>query len=229
MDSKNQFEDLGFSKVDYAREERTGFPEVIFGKGKTVDQVRQIVERLMNAHGKALVTLATEEMALAVQEDFPEAVYNPTSRLITLGEPSVRFAGKVLVLCAGTSDLPVAEEAAGTARWMGCEVEKIYDVGVAGIDRLLAYRDKLQEANVLIVVAGMEGALASVVGGMVRRPVVAVPTSVGYGAHFQGLTPLLSMLTSCAAGVTVVNIDNGFGAGYQAAIIQQLVTEAGAR
>jgi len=229
MDSLNEFEDLGFSKVDYGREARTGFPEVVFGKGKTVPQVRIIVERLMQAHGKALVTLATEEMASAVQEDFPQAAYDPISRLITLGEPAVHFSGKVLVLCAGTSDLPVAEEAAGTARWMGCDVEKIYDVGVAGIDRLLAYRDKLREASVLIVVAGMEGALASVVGGMVRRPVIAVPTSVGYGAHFQGLTPLLSMLTSCAAGVTVVNIDNGFGAGYQAAIIQQLVMEAGAQ
>ncbi|GGD90568.1 nickel pincer cofactor biosynthesis protein LarB [Paenibacillus nasutitermitis] len=227
MDSLNEFEDLGFSKVDYGREARTGFPEVVFGQGKTVPQVRAIVERLMQAHGKALVTLATEEMASAVREDFSDAAYNPASRLITVGEPSVRFPGKVLVLCAGTSDVPVAEEAAGTAQWMGCEVEKIYDVGVAGIDRLLAYRDKLREANVLIVVAGMEGALASVVGGMVRRPVIAVPTSVGYGAHFQGLTPLLSMLTSCAAGVTVVNIDNGFGAGYQAAIILQLVMEAG--
>jgi NCAIR mutase (PurE)-related protein len=132
----------------------------------------------------------------------------------------------VAVACAGTADLPVAEEAARTAEWMGCQVERIYDVGVAGIDRVLAQKEKLQAANVVIVVAGMEGALASVIGGMVRRPVIAVPTSVGYGAHFQGLTPLLGMLTSCAAGVTVVNIDNGFGAGYSAAIIQQLLVEA---
>lgn len=229
MGSMNQFEDLGFSKVDYAREARTGCPEVIFGKGKTAAQVAAIFERLMKAHGKALVTLATEEMARAVKQDFPDACYDPVSRLISLGRSAERFAGKVLVLCAGTSDLPVAEEAAGTAEWMGCRVEKIYDVGVAGIDRLLAYRDKLQEANVLVVVAGMEGALASVVGGMVRRPVIAVPTSIGYGAHFHGLTPLLSMLTSCAAGVSVVNIDNGFGAGYQAAIIQRLAMEAGAK
>lgn len=229
MDSMNQFEDLGFSKVDYAREARTGNPEVIFGKGKTPSQVSIIFGRLMNAHGKALVTLATEEMAQDVKKDFPDASYDPVSRLIRLGQSAERFPGKVFVLCAGTSDLPVAEEAAGTAEWLGCQVEKIYDVGVAGIDRLLAYREKLQEANVLIVVAGMEGALPSVVGGLVRRPVIAVPTSIGYGAHFHGLTPLLSMLTSCAAGVSVVNIDNGFGAGYQAATIQRLVMEAGAK
>ncbi|MFC4768083.1 nickel pincer cofactor biosynthesis protein LarB [Effusibacillus consociatus] len=221
-----EFEDLGFCKVDIGREERTGYPEVIFGHGKTVSQVREIFHRLMEVHGRAMVTRATEEMAVAVQADFPDAVYDSVSRLLTCGESARRFPGKVLVLCAGTSDLPVAEEAAGTAEWMGCQVERIYDVGVAGIDRLLAYRDKLREAQVLIVVAGMEGALASVVGGLVRRPVIAVPTSVGYGAHFQGLTPLLSMMTSCAAGVTVVNIDNGFGAGYSAAIIQQLVMEA---
>src|SRR4051812_23407461 len=165
MDS---FEDLGFSKVDYAREARTGFPEVIFGKGKTVSQVKAIFERLASVHGRALVTLATDEMAEAVLADYPHAVYDPVARLIRVGEPADRLPGKVLVLCAGTSDMPVAEEAAGTAEWLGCEVEKIYDVGVAGIDRLLAYRGKLQEANVLIVVAGMEGALPSVVGGMVR-------------------------------------------------------------
>ncbi len=221
-----EFEDLGFSKVDIGREARIGYPEVIFGQGKTVPQVRAIFQRLMQAHGRAMVTRATQEMADAVQADFSAAVYDPVSRLLTCGQSARKFPGKVLVLCAGTADLPVAEEAAGTAAWMGCQVERIYDVGVAGIDRLLAYREKLREARVVIVVAGMEGALASVVGGMVRRPVIAVPTSVGYGAHFQGLAPLLSMLSSCAAGVTVVNIDNGFGAGYSAAMIQQLVMEA---
>jgi NCAIR mutase (PurE)-related protein len=220
------FEDLGFSKVDIGREERTGYPEVIFGQGKTTGQIREIFKCLMQAHGRVMVTRATEEMAQAVKADFADSVYDPVSRLLTCGESSRKYPGKVLVLCAGTADLPVAQEAAGTAEWMGCQVDRIYDVGVAGIDRLLAYRDKLREARVLIVVAGMEGALASVVGGMVRRPVIAVPTSVGYGAHFQGLTPLLSMMTSCAAGVSVVNIDNGFGAGYLAAIIQQLVVEA---
>lgn len=221
-----KFEDMGFCKVDLGREARTGHPEVIFGQGKTVRQVREIFGRLMKAHGRAMVTRATPEMADAVKADYPDAAYDPVSRLLSCGRAPCRYPGAVLVLCAGTADLPVAEEAAGTAEWMGCRVERIYDVGVAGIDRLLAYRDTLREANVLIVVAGMEGALPSVVGGMVRRPVIAVPTSVGYGAHLQGLTPLLSMLTSCAAGMTVVNIDNGFGAGYAAAKIQQLVVEA---
>lgn len=220
------FEDLGFSKVDLEREKRTGYPEVIFGQGKTVDQVRSIFGSLVAAHGRAMVTRATKDMAESIQGVFPEAIYRPASRILTWGNSIRKYPGKVSVLCAGTADLQVAEEAADTAEWMGCRVERIYDVGVAGIDRLLAFRDTIREAQVVIAVAGMEGALASVVGGMVRRPVIAVPTSVGYGAHFQGLTPLLSMLTSCAAGVTVVNIDNGFGAGYSAAMIQQLVLEA---
>jgi len=225
-DSMKKYEDMGFCKLDLDREARTGQPEVIFGQGKTVRQVREIFGRLMKAHGRAMATRATLEMADAVKVDYPDAAYDPVSRLLCCGRAPRRFPGKVLVLCAGTSDIPVAEEAAGTAEWMGCRVERIYDVGVAGIDRLLAHREALKEAGVLIVVAGMEGALPSVVGGMVRRPVIAVPTSVGYGAHFQGLAPLLSMLTSCAAGVTVVNIDNGFGAGCAAAKILQLVMEA---
>lgn len=223
----NTFEDMGFSKVDIGRAERTGYPEVIFGQGKTVGQVKAIFDRLVQSHDRAMVTRATEEMAEEIKKVYPDAVFNPVSRIITRGECPQKYKGTVMVLCAGTSDLPIAEEAAETAAWMGCQVERIYDVGVAGIDRLLAYREKIREANVLIVVAGMEGALASVIGGMVRRPVIAVPTSIGYGAHMQGLTPLLGMLTSCAAGVTVVNIDNGFGAGYSAAIMQQLVSEAG--
>ncbi len=220
------FDDLGFSKVDLDRAERTGFPEVIFGQGKTVEQVRAIFARLMQAHGRAMATRVTLEMAQSVQEDFPDAHYDAATRLLTCGEAEKRFSGQVLVLSAGTSDLPVAEEAARTAEWMGCEVRRVYDVGVAGIDRLLAYRDAIQEARVIIVVAGMEGALASVVGGLARCPVIAVPTSIGYGAHMQGLTPLLSMLTSCASGVTVVNIDNGFGAGYSAAVMQRTTWEA---
>lgn len=224
-ETRNSFEDLGFCKIDLDREARTGYPEVVFGQGKTAAQVRDIFSRLMKAHGRAMVTRATEEMAVAVRADFPEARYDLVSKLLTGGASTRHYPGFVAVASAGTADLPVAEEAAGTAEWMGCRVERIFDVGVAGIDRLLAYRERLQQANVIIVVAGMEGALASVVGGMVRRPVIAVPTSVGYGAHFGGLTPLLSMMTSCAAGVTVVNIDNGFGAGYSAAIIQQLVAE----
>ena len=146
--------------------------------------------------------------------------------MIRYGQPPVRYPGNVVVVSGGTSDMPIAEEAADTAEWLGCEVERIYDVGVAGIDRLLAQRERLYQANVVIAVAGMEGALPSVVGGLVRRPVIAVPTSIGYGAHLQGLTPMLAMMSSCAAGVTVVNIDNGFGAGYYAASIQRLVWEA---
>jgi NCAIR mutase (PurE)-related protein len=219
------FEDLGFVKIDYAREARTGFPEVIFGRGKTPEQVRVIFSRIYQKHGKAMVTQANEKMAELVQQDVPDAVYDPMSRLITIGNREKRFAGRVAVLSAGTADLPVAEEAAQTAEWMGNEVDRIYDVGVAGIDRLLAQRERIQAASIVIVVAGMEGALASVVGGLVRRPVIAVPTSVGYGAHFSGLTPLLSMLTSCAAGVTVVNIDNGFGAAVAASMIQQAIQE----
>jgi NCAIR mutase (PurE)-related protein len=223
------FEDLGFGKVDYARESRTGYPEVIFGQGKTPEQVQAIFARLYEKHGKVMVTRANERMAEMVQAIVPEAVYDPMSRLLTAGNCERRFAGKVAVLSAGTADLPVAEEAARTAEWMGNEVDRIYDVGVAGIDRLLAQRERIREASVVIVVAGMEGALASVIGGLVRRPVIAVPTSVGYGAHFSGLTPLLSMLTSCAAGVTVVNIDNGFGAAYAASMIQQAIVEGAKR
>ena len=223
----SSFEDMGFCKLDTDRERRTGFPEVVFGAGKTTEQIITIMSRLIENHGKAMVTRVSPEAAEAIKEQYPEAHYQETAQLITVGAPKRLFSGKVSVVSAGTSDMKVAEEAACTAEWMGCEVERIYDVGVAGIDRLLAHRERIQQANVVIVVAGMEGALASVVGGMVRRPVIAVPTSVGYGAHFQGLTPLLSMMTSCAAGITVVNIDNGFGAGYNAAVIQQLVAEAG--
>lgn len=223
------FEDLAFCKLDVAREERTGFPEIVFGLGKTADQVEAIFSRLVEVHGRALVTRATQEMADRVRMLRPEARYDAVSRLIRYGESSVRLPGKVAVLTGGTSDIPVAEEAAGTAEWMGCEVDRLYDVGVAGIDRLLAHRERIREASVVIAVAGMEGALASVVGGLVRRPVIAVPTSVGYGANLQGVTTMLAMLTSCASGVTVVNIDNGFGAAYQAATILQLVMEASAR
>jgi len=221
----NEFEDLGFCKLDVGRNERTGHPEVVFGMGKTEDQVDMIFSRLVEVHGRALVTRATPEMAVRVNATYPEAEYDEVSRLISLGKPTRNLLGKVAVLTAGTSDIPVAEEAAKTAEWMGCEVDRIYDVGVAGIERLLSQKDRIREASVVIAVAGMEGALVSVVGGLVRRPVIAVPTSVGYGANLQGITTLLAMMTSCAAGVTVVNIDNGFGAGFQAAMILQLVSE----
>ncbi|WP_243355890.1 nickel pincer cofactor biosynthesis protein LarB [Bacillus litorisediminis] len=219
------FTDLGFCKVDIDRERRTGYPEVIYGEGKTADQITAIMGKLIESHGKVMVTRLEKEKAADVLKEYPHANYDSVSRILVYGSPSRKYSGEVIVLCAGTSDLPVAEEAAVTAEWMGCRVKKLYDVGVAGIDRLLSYREEIANASVLIVVAGMEGALPSVVGGMVSRPVIAVPTSVGYGAHLQGLTPLLAMLTSCASGVSVVNIDNGFGAAYQAALILKLVSE----
>lgn len=222
----SSFEELGFCKLDTDREQRTGFPEVVFGAGKTKEQIVVIVTRLIEKHGRVMVTRLAPNVADELMLLFPDAVYQSIPQIFTYGTAKRLFIGKVTVLSGGTSDMPVAEEAAITAEWMGCKVERIYDVGVAGIDRLLAFRENIQSANVVIVVAGMEGALASVVGGLVRRPVIAVPTSVGYGCHFEGLTPLLSMMTSCAAGISVVNIDNGFGAGYNAAIIQQLVAEA---
>ncbi|RSL33503.1 nickel pincer cofactor biosynthesis protein LarB [Salibacterium salarium] len=220
-----EFEDLDFCKVDIDREKRTGYPEVIYGEGKSVENISQIMGKLIDHHGKVMVTRLSQEKADLLTKEYPLAAYDATSRILSYGGPERRYAGEVMVLCAGTSDLFVGEEAALTAEWMGCSVKRVYDVGVAGIDRLLAHREEITKASVLIVVAGMEGALPSVVGGMVRRPVIAVPTSVGYGAHLEGLTPLLSMLTSCASGMSVVNIDNGFGAAYQASLILQLASE----
>lgn len=222
----SSFEDLGFCKLDIDREERTGFPEVVFGAGKTIEQIETIVGRLMAHHNRALVTRLTPEKGEDLAAMIPGTVFHETAGLLQYGEAETRLPGHIAVLCGGTSDIPVAEEAALTAEWMGCRVQRIYDVGVAGIDRLLAYREEIRRAHVVIVVAGMEGALVSVVGGMVRRPVVAVPTSVGYGAHMQGVTPMLAMMTSCATGVAVMNIDNGFGAACYASTILQLVKEA---
>jgi hypothetical protein len=217
------YENLEFARIDTHRALRTGFPEVVFCQGKTPEQVLAILERLGNRHRKVLATRASPELASMVMERFPRTRYHEAARILVLGEsepesetPQDRY---VLVVAAGTSDLPVAEEAAVTASEMGSRVERLYDVGVAGLHRLLSQSEKLFAANVLVVVAGMEGALPSVVGGLVSRPVIAVPTSVGYGAHFGGLAPLLTMLNSCAPGVAVVNIDNGFGAGYLAHLI----------
>ena len=215
------FEDLGFAKVDHHREIRTGFPEVIYCGGKTREQVIEIARRILARHRVALATRCCPEMYDAANAVFPKVTWHEAARVLVIGRPprpSPR-AKPVAVVTAGTADVPVAEEAAVTAETMGCRVERIYDVGVAGLHRLLRYRDKLYEARVIIVVAGMEGALASVVGGLVSSPVIAVPTSVGYGASFEGLSALLAMLNSCAAGVVVVNIDNGFGAGYFAAVL----------
>ncbi len=218
------FEDLGFAKVDHHRAIRTGMPEVIFGAGKTVDQIVEISQRLAARGQDVLITRLGAEEARQVQVHLPDLVYHPVGRIAvwrkTEPSPNPR-RGSVLVVAAGTADLPVAEEAAVTAEALGNKVERLHDVGVAGIHRLLAHVERLRRAVVLIVVAGMEGALPSVVAGLVDRPVIAVPTSVGYGASFRGLAALLAMLNSCAAGVTVVNIDNGFGAAVAANLINR--------
>ena len=222
------YEDLGFAKVDHHRSLRKGFPEVIFCPGKTLEQIVDIVGRLAASGDIVLATRAEPAVYEAVRRAFPYAEYHAAARAVVLRhERAFDPVGCIGVVSAGTADLPVAEEAALTAELMGGRVERIYDVGVAGLHRLLDSRDKLFQARVLVVVAGMEGALASVVGGLVPSPVIAVPTSIGYGAHFGGLAPLLTMLNSCATGVAVVNIDNGFGAGYMAALINR-VGEGGA-
>ena len=218
------FEDLGFAKVDHHRAERCGFPEVIFCPGKSAGQVRDIAERLLAAGGPVLATRADREVAQALEELDPRAVHHEAARAVVIEpEPRGELVGMVAVLSAGTADIPVAEEARVTANLLGAEARSFYDVGVAGLHRLLRYQEELTQANALVVVAGMEGALASVVGGLVEAPVIAVPTSVGYGASFGGLAPLLTMLNSCAAGVAVVNIDNGFGAGYLAGLINRAI------
>ena len=218
------FEDLGFSKIDHHRQLRTGFPEVIFCQGKTVEHVKQISERILAAGHPLLATRATPDMYEAVKAIQPAARYNDLGRTISVSQSEEEGAPGILVVSAGTSDLPVAEEAAETVLMMGNSPERLYDVGVAGLHRLISNHEKLLTARVIIVVAGMEGALPSVVGGLVDCPVIAVPTSIGYGASFGGLAALLGMLNSCASGVTVVNIDNGFGAGYSASLINRLTT-----
>jgi pyridinium-3,5-biscarboxylic acid mononucleotide synthase len=217
------FEDMGFAKLDHHRALRTGVPEVIFAAGKTAAQVAQIFSRMAHAGGNVLATRASREMFEAVAAIEPRAEFHETARAITLTQaPTVPGKGTIGVVCAGTSDLPVAEEAVVTARLMGNTVELIADVGVAGIHRLLAQKNSLQSARVLIVCAGMEGALPTVVGGLVNAPVIAVPTSVGYGASFGGVAALLGMLNTCSPNVSVVNIDNGFGAASIASLINHL-------
>jgi NCAIR mutase (PurE)-related protein len=220
------FEDVEhFARLDNHRELRTGFPEVVFGQGKTPEQVIKIAQRLAERNNRVLVTRVSPEMYAAVQAELPEMTYHAAARLLVLdrSDPAEREPG-VVVATGGTADIPVAEEAAITAELMGSQVDRIYDVGVAGIHRLLNQVERIQQARAIVVVAGMEGALASVVGGLVSAPVVAVPTSVGYGASFGGLAALLAMLNSCATGVAVVNIDNGFGAGYLAGLINRQST-----
>ena len=217
------FEDLGFAKVDHHRRLRVGMPEVVFGQGKTPAQMAEIFTRLAKHGGNVLATRATEEQFAAIKKKLRRAEYRELARAIVLQQDRKKYGkGVVAVVSAGTSDIPVAEEAVVTAEIMGNDVEHLYDVGVAGIHRLLANRASLTRARVVIVCAGMEGALPSVVGGLVGVPVIAVPTSVGYGAAFKGVAALLGMMNSCASNVSVVNIDNGFGAGYVAALINRL-------
>lgn len=214
------YEDLGFARVDHHRALRTGFPEVIYCPGKTSAQITAIAKSLIERHDRVLATRCDAETAAEVIADVPELVYHPVSRLLTYGYPIAgQTRGEITIVAAGTADLAVAEEAAIVAEMAGSRVTRVWDVGVAGLHRLLAQVDKLQNCDVVVVVAGMEGALASVVGGLTQRPVIAVPTSVGYGASFGGVAALLTMLNSCATGVSVVNIDNGFGAGMIAARI----------
>ncbi|MCL4854326.1 MAG: nickel pincer cofactor biosynthesis protein LarB [Bryobacteraceae bacterium] len=217
------FEDLGFAKVDHHRALRHGMPEVIFAKGKTPQQVFSIAERVLKNASNLLVTRCDTATAELLAAKFPEAEYFPLSSAIRVWrDRTLRGKGTIAVVCAGTSDIPVAEEAQLTAEVMGNEVDTIHDIGVAGIHRLMGNRERLSKARIVIVCAGMEGALPSAVGGLVSVPVIAVPTSIGYGASFHGLAALLGMLNSCASNVTVVNIDNGFGAGYVASLINRL-------
>jgi NCAIR mutase (PurE)-related protein len=216
------FEDLGFAKVDHHRALRHGIPEVVFAKGKTSEQVVAIAERLLENARNVLITRADRECGAIVTEKLAGGEYFPLSGVIRFWrDRTVRGRGRIAVVCAGTSDMPVAEEAHITAEVMGNQVDAIHDIGVAGIHRVMDSRERLTEARVIVVCAGMEGALPSVIGGMVSCPVIAVPTSVGYGASFHGLAALLGMLNSCASNVAVVNIDNGFGAGYVASLINR--------
>lgn len=217
------YKDLGFAKIDNHRELRVGYPEIIYCAGKTVEQVKAIVAYMNTKDSNILGTRATREMYLAVKEECPNAEYNEIARTITVKKKEIQVTQSyIAVVTAGTSDLPVAEEAAITAEILGNRVERITDVGVAGIHRLFSKLDIIRGAKVVVAVAGMEGALSSVIGGLIDKPLISVPTSVGYGANFGGLSALLTMLNSCASGTSVVNIDNGFGAGYLASMINKL-------
>lgn len=216
-------DEMGFATLDTDRLRRTGLPEIIYAAGKTPEQVRQIAEQLFKNGIDVLATRATEEMFHEVKKILPDAIYNPSSKVISYKHKEERKGkGYIIVVAAGTSDLPVAEEAVDTLRFLGHEVKTVFDVGVAGIHRLFDKLELIRNAQVIIAVAGMEGALASVIGGLVDKPVIGVPTSIGYGANFQGVSALLSMLNSCASGISVVNIDNGFGAACQASLINNL-------
>lgn len=216
---RQPFEDLGFAKLDNHRRVRSGFAEVVFCSGKADAHLLSIFERIYQNEGEVLGTRASEAQAQLVQQKFPQAVYDPQSHILKIEKEGKKRIGLVAVCTAGTADIPVAEEAAQTAEFLGSEVLRVYDVGVSGLHRLLARLDQIQEANCVVAVAGMEGALASVIGGLVDKPVLAVPTSVGYGASMHGISALLTMINSCANGVATLNIDNGYGAGYMASQI----------
>lgn len=219
---RQPFEDLGYAKLDTHRKLRSGFPEVIFCSGKADEHLLKIFGRLLSEEGEVLGTRASREQYEMIQGQYPQAEYDEISRIIKVEKPGKARQGKIAVCSAGTADIPVAEEAAQTAEYFGSYVERIYDVGVAGIHRLLMNLEQIQSANCVIAVAGMEGALASVIGGLVDKPVIAVPTSIGYGASMNGLSALLTMINSCANGISVVNIDNGYGAGYIATQINRM-------
>lgn len=217
------FQELEYAKIDYHRELRTGYPEIIYCQGKTNDQIKGIMEAMLQKEMDIMATRATPEVFEFVKDIHPNTLYHKEARIISIQKKTQTIPDtNICVITAGTSDIPVASEAAVTAELLGNKVEKIFDVGVAGIHRLMNKLDIIKRSRVVIVVAGMEGALASIVGGLIDKPIIAVPTSVGYGANFQGVSALLAMLTSCAGGVTVVNIDNGFGAGYFASMINKL-------
>lgn len=226
MLKRQPFEELGFAKLDHHRKLRAGFAEVVFCQGKADEHLRDIYRRLYEADGEVFGTRADMHQYETVREILPDVVYDPVSRILKLEKEKPRI-GRIAVCTAGTADIPVAEEAAQTAEYFGSYVERIYDVGVSGLHRLLSKLEQLQSANCVVAVAGMEGALASVVGGLVDKPVIAVPTSVGYGASMHGLSALLTMINSCANGIAVVNIDNGYGAGYMATQINRLAENGG--
>jgi len=217
-----KYEEMGYAKLDTRRKERTGFAEVVFCSGKADSHLESIYEKLYEKEGEVLGTRASREQYELIRKRFPQVSYDPVSRILKIQEKPKKLTGNVAVCTAGTADIPVAEEAAQTAEFFGTYVERIYDVGVSGIHRLLSRIEVIRNANCVVAAAGMEGALASVIGGLVSRPVIAVPTSVGYGANFHGLSALLTMINSCANGIAVVNIDNGYGAGYLAVQINRL-------
>lgn len=223
-----KFVDIGSAKVDVDRAQRKGFSEVVYGSGKTAEQIEKIVNVLLDKNGNALVTRVNEEKYAYLQERISDLRYDEESQVLSVGKPNPKLElGLVYVVCAGTSDLPIAKEAVQVAEWMGVNVKYLWDVGVAGLNRLLYYTEELRKADVIIAVAGMEGSMPTVLAGLVDAPVIAVPTSIGYGANLRGITTMLSMLTSCSSGITVTNIDNGFGAAYQASLMIRRMNKLG--